>query len=193
MARLERETPVRPSHSSPLRYPFGRRISGSCRNLFSPYSRAAATDFHRLPVRGVSGECLRRFRSRLAPLASAAISCRLSETPSRLRYLLPSDFAEYRPSLPIKNSRSSLLYFSPSPQLVGSHASPLFACTADIARDVLGQVLGSGARSIGEIGPRFRLLASRSYRVARSITLGLPVGRSSTSSGASNTSSSTSR
>ena len=33
-----------------------------------PYSRAAATDFHRLPVRGVSGDCGRRRSPPLAKL-----------------------------------------------------------------------------------------------------------------------------
>jgi hypothetical protein len=45
---------------------------------FPPYSRAAATAFHRLPVHGISGDCLRRRR-----FAATARRCKSSPAKSR--------------------------------------------------------------------------------------------------------------
>jgi len=45
---------ARPSRRGTESHRFAARTSGTRQKTFSPYSRAAATAFHRLPVRGVS-------------------------------------------------------------------------------------------------------------------------------------------
>ena len=66
-------TAARPSH--PVIESVRIRCAGQWHapKTFPPYSRAAATDFHRLPVRGVSCDCGRRSAmAERAPLAKAA-------------------------------------------------------------------------------------------------------------------------